>query len=83
MTKATDKDQYNFDRSIKKLEEIVEKMEDSNLPLEQSIKLFEQGMELSKSCQIALKTAEGKIQKLMEDNKSLENFEESDEKGTN
>ena len=51
-------------------------MENSELPLEESIKLFEKGVELSKQCQAALKTAEGKIQKLLDDGNSLGKFEE-------
>ena len=76
MKKNNSKNQFSFDVSVKKLEEIVEKMENNDLPLEESIKLFEQGMELSKHCQSALKAAEGKIQKLMEDGETLEKFDD-------
>ena len=74
MAKTTSKNQSNFDQSIKKLEEIVEKMENGDLPLEQSIKLFEEGITLSKRCQAALKAAEGKIEKLVKESDSLEEF---------
>ena len=68
-----------FDASMKKLEEIVEKMENADLPLEESIKLFEEGVKLSKSCQKALKIAEVKIQKLMKDGETLEDFATGEE----
>ena len=42
-------------------EKIVERMEEDDLPLEESIKLYEEGMKLSKTCQTDLKEAEGKI----------------------
>ena len=76
MSKTSGKNQSNFDQSIKKLEEIIEKMENGELPLEQSIKLFEEGIELSKKCQIALKAAEGKIEKLMKESNSLVEFKD-------
>ena len=58
------------------LEEIVGKMETDELSLEESIKLFEEGMKLSKICQAALKEAEGKIQKLSKQGDSLVDLEE-------
>ena len=76
MTKNNEKKQLNFDRSLKQLEEIVGKMETDELSLEESIKLFEEGMKLSKSCQAALKEAEGKIQKLSKQGDSLVDLEE-------
>ena len=80
MTKSDTKKQFNFDQSLRQLETIVEKMEEDDLPLEESIKLFEEGMKLSKTCQAALKEAEGKIQKLSEQGDSLVDFEEESEK---
>ena len=49
---------------------------------EESIQLFEEGMKLSKTCQDALKEAEGKIQKLSEQGDSLVDFEEEAKKIT-
>ena len=80
MTKSNTKKQFNFDQSLRQLEKIVEKMEGDDLPLEESIKLFEEGMKLSKTCQAALKEAEGKIQKLSEQGDTLVDFEEESEK---
>ena len=80
MTKSNTKKQFNFDQSLRQLEKIVERMEGDDLPLEESIKLFEEGMKLSKTCQAALKEAEGKIQKLSEQGDTLVDFEEESEK---
>jgi exodeoxyribonuclease VII small subunit len=54
-----------FEDALKMLEDIVEKLESGTLELEESIQLFEQGVELSLYCQQQLKQAEGKIQRLV------------------
>lgn len=46
------------------LEAIVERLEHGDLPLEESLKQFERGVELTRSCQVALKQAERKVQML-------------------
>ena len=62
--------QSNFESSINKLELIVTKLEDENISLEDSVKSFEEGINLVKSCQEELKSAELKIQKLLDDGTS-------------
>lgn len=54
-----------FEESLKKLDEIVGQLENGNLPLEDSIKLFEEGVRLSTACKQELETAEGKVQMLI------------------
>jgi len=54
-----------FEDSLKKLETIVEQLEKGDLPLEDSLKLFEQGVDLSAICKKELDEAEGKIQILI------------------
>jgi exodeoxyribonuclease VII small subunit len=54
-----------FEESLKKLETIVEQLEKGDLPLEQSLKLFEQGVDLSSVCKKELDEAEGKVQTLI------------------
>tara|TARA_B100000242_G_scaffold30926_1_gene18587 strand:- start:16 stop:252 length:237 start_codon:yes stop_codon:yes gene_type:complete len=56
----------DFETSLKKLEQIVSDLENGDLPLEQSIKTFEEGVKLTKHCQNLLSKAELKIQKLVE-----------------
>ena len=60
----------NFESSLNKLELIVTKLEDENISLEDSVKSFEEGINLVKSCQEELKSAELKIQKLLDDGTS-------------
>ncbi len=57
-----------FEDSLAELEQLVERMEQGNLPLEESLKLFERGVQLTRSCQKALKEAEQKVQILLEEN---------------
>ena len=54
-----------FEESLKKLETIVEQLEKGDLPLEDSLKLFEQGVDLSAICKKELDEAEGKVQMLI------------------
>ena len=56
----------DFETSLKKLEQIVSDLENGDLPLEESIKTFEEGVKLTKHCQNLLSKAELKIQKLVE-----------------
>ena len=56
-----------FEESLKKLEKIVEKLEDGNVNLDDSIKSFEEGVALVKECQKQLSEYEIKIQTLLED----------------
>ena len=59
-------DNKDFETSLKKLEKIVSDLENGELPLEESIKTFEEGVKLTKHCQNLLSKAEIKIQKLVE-----------------
>jgi len=54
-----------FEEQIKSLEEIVDKLEKGDLPLEESINLFEKGIGLSNDCRTQLDAAEGKVQILL------------------
>jgi exodeoxyribonuclease VII small subunit len=55
----------NFEDSLKKLEGIVIKLEQGDLNLEDSLRLFEEGVGLSAACQKELDAAEGKVQMLV------------------
>lgn len=66
----------SFSEAMNKLNSIVEKLDDSTLPLEQSIALFEEGLSLSKQCQKELKQFENRINKIIIEN-SEENQDET------
>jgi len=55
----------DFETSLKELESLVETMEKGDLSLEDSLSLFERGVQLSRACQQALKAAEQKVEILM------------------
>jgi exodeoxyribonuclease VII small subunit len=56
-----------FEAALKQLEEIVQRLEKGELPLEESLKLYEDGIRLSRYCHAKLEEAEGKIELLMKD----------------
>lgn len=76
-------DTQNFEKSLAELEAIVTKMEQGELSLEESLNAFEKGVKLSKECQKALKTAEQKVNKLVEKEQGLliEPFDSPEENG--
>lgn len=55
----------DFEKKLKRLEEIVGKMEDGDLSLDDSMKLFEEGVKLSRDCQTQLSQAEKKVKLLL------------------
>jgi exodeoxyribonuclease VII small subunit len=55
----------NFEEALQKLEAIVAKMEEGDLPLEEALKAFEEGVRLAKFCTGKLDEAERKVEKLM------------------
>ena len=69
----------DFETSLKKLEKIVSDLENCDLPLEESIKTFEEGVKLTKHCQNLLSKAELKIQKLVESKDGSVDLETFDE----
>ncbi len=55
-----------FDRALAEFKSVVEKLEAGNLPLEESIALFEQGVLLQRRCERMLSEAELRFQRLVE-----------------
>ena len=56
----------DFESAIAELETIVKNLDEGNLPLEKSLKLFERGVELSRYCHTQLEAAEEKLEILTE-----------------
>ena len=61
----------HFEASLKQINEIVSQMETGDLSLEESLKAFEQGLKLTRTCQKALEKAEQKVEVLIEKNSDL------------
>lgn len=55
----------DFERSLGRLEEVVRRLESANLSLDDAMKLFEEGVELSRECQKQLEEAEGRVEILL------------------
>jgi len=61
-----------FEECIQRLEKIVQELEQADVPLEKSLTLFEEGMQLSGSCRKELEEAEGKVEILLKQNGKIQ-----------
>jgi exodeoxyribonuclease VII small subunit len=61
-----------FEECLQRLEKIVDQLEKGEIPLEQALKLFEEGIQLSNSCRKELDEAEGKVEILLKNNGKLQ-----------
>lgn len=68
-----------FEESLNALEEIVQRLERGDVPLEEALAAFQEGMALSKQCQDTLEKAEKTLTKMMTENNEEIVFEESEE----
>ncbi len=73
------KDGERFEDQLAKLEEIVARLEDESVGLEQALDLFEGGMELARSCRTRLEEVEQRVTQLLEDEEDEEAADEEDE----
>ena len=64
----------SFEESLKKLEEIVNKLETGDVPLDDAIDEFNNAMQLVKICENKLSTAEESIAKIVQDNGDIVEF---------
>jgi exodeoxyribonuclease VII small subunit len=80
--KAADEPQPDFEASMRALEELVERLEQGDLPLEESLAAFERGVMLTRACQAALKEAEQKVEILLKKagEPAIEDFTPDDSK---
>ncbi len=77
------KDEFEFESALTELEQLVNHMESGELNLEDSLKAFEQGVNLTRQCQQALAAAEQRVQLLIEKNGQSvgQGFVTGDERG--
>lgn len=71
----------DFEAALAELEKIIEKMESGEQSLEESLKSFQRGIELTRACQQGLKDAEQRVEKLVQKDGelTLEPLEDQDE----
>ena len=67
-----------YEEALKKLEEIVEKMENEEFSLDESLRHFEEGMKITRHCRKLLTEAEFKVEQILQ-NGELEEFIEAEE----
>lgn len=72
---STDTPTPDFEQSLAELETIVEKLEQGDLSLDESLQYFERGVQLTRVCQAALKQAEQKVEILMRKSGHADDFE--------
>ena len=65
------KEELSFEELMKRLEDVTNKLEKEELSLDESVALFEEGMNLSKKCNETLENAEKRIAILLENNGEL------------
>ena len=68
-------DEIKFEDAIKRLEEIVAKLEEGDLTLDETLDLYEDGVKLSKFCMKKLQDAEKRIEILSKDEKGESSFQ--------
>jgi exodeoxyribonuclease VII small subunit len=65
----------DFERALAELERIVEKLEQGELSLDESLQQFERGVQLTRACQTALKQAEQKVEILLRKSGGPDSFD--------
>ncbi|WP_102274623.1 exodeoxyribonuclease VII small subunit [Cytobacillus massiliigabonensis] len=63
-----------FEEAMKHLEEIVEKLEEGDVPLEEAINIYKKGMELSKLCHDKLKNVESQLTEILTEDGRKDHF---------
>ena len=69
-----DNQELSFEEAMKNLEEIVEKLEEGDVPLEEAISIYKQGMDLSRLCHTKLKSVEDQLTQILNEDGQLEGF---------
>lgn len=72
------KKEIKFDEALIELEGIIRKLEAGNLPLEESIKLYKEGMTLSADCHQKLQKIEEQVVKLVDETGQISEFNEGE-----
>ena len=81
MKKTSEARGKSFETQLAALERVVRELERGDLPLEESLKLFEEGVRLSRDCQERLNQAERRIEVLLRDSEGRPVLGEFDEEG--
>ncbi|WP_156290836.1 exodeoxyribonuclease VII small subunit [Oceanobacillus salinisoli] len=72
-------DELSFEEAMKNLEDIVQKLEEGDVPLEKAISYYQEGMNLSKMCSDKLSHVQDKMTQIMNEQGEFESFEVQEE----
>ncbi|KHF39536.1 exodeoxyribonuclease VII small subunit [Halalkalibacter okhensis] len=75
-----EKTELSFEEAMKELEQVVEQLEQGDVPLEKAISMFQEGMALSKQCHEKLEKVEKQMDQILHEDGELEllNFQEDE-----
>jgi exodeoxyribonuclease VII small subunit len=79
MSKMEEENKLSFEEAMNKLEGIVERLEEGDVPLEEAIAIYKEGMELSKLCHDKLKNVEEQLAQIITEDGRRESFSISEE----
>lgn len=71
----SENEQLSFEEALEKLETIVSKLEEENVPLEKAIDYYQEGIKLSKQCNDILKNAQEKMTQMLTEEDEVEPFD--------
>ncbi|WLR56398.1 exodeoxyribonuclease VII small subunit [Mesobacillus subterraneus] len=74
-----DEKKLSFEQAMDQLETIVEKLEEGDVPLEEAISFYKEGMELSKLCHDKLKNVEDQLAQIITEDGRTEGFSINEE----
>lgn len=74
-----EKQSLTFEESMKSLEELVENLEKGDVPLEEAISMFQEGMKLSKNCQDRLQKVEKQMTEVLSEDGEISAFQVEEE----
>jgi exodeoxyribonuclease VII small subunit len=75
---SEEKTNPSFENSMRELEEIVQKLEQGDVPLEEAIEMFQEGMKLSKDCHERLQKVEKQMTEVLSEDGKLSTLPEED-----
>lgn len=70
----TEEKELTFENAMEQLEDIVEQLEEGDVPLEEAIAIYKQGMDLSRICHQKLKVVEEQLTQILREDGELEGF---------
>lgn len=76
---GTENNELTFEEAMEKLETVVNKLEEGDVPLEKAIRMFEEGMKLSKFCHDRLQNVEKQMTQVLTEDGELKPFSVSED----